>query len=241
MVKLPATVADPMVLPLILKLPVAALMPQCKREVLVVVILRLAMVLLVIVESVPLGVLMFIPLKIFAPEVSVNAVPPHCGAEPPMKLFVMVNAPVLDEVDTCMPPKVEVAARAAVWKKLLPVMTHPLFPEEILMPQELDARKKLEILQLEMVILSLFWAANVVVPEAKMPLAGVVAPSRISQLSIVLLSLPLAPVVVLKSTTPFVVEVFTPCTVQKRTMLFEPSLIKRMAVPVVLVLAITNP
>ena len=46
-----------------------------------------------------------------------------------------------------------------------------------------------------------------------MPLAGVLAPSRMSQWSIVLLSLPFAPVVVLKTTVPLVALVFTPRSV----------------------------
>src|SRR6185436_590872 len=74
-----------------------------------------------------------------------------------------------------------------------------------------------------------------------MPFVGVVAPSLMSQLLIVLLSLPFAPVVVLKRTTPFNVEVLTPVIVQNLTVLLLASLMNRIAVPEVDVFAIVNP
>ena len=95
--------------------------------------------------------------------------------------------------------------------------------------------EKLKILQLEIVLLLLkLPGVKVVEPEEKIPFAGFDAPSRMSQLSIRLLSLPFKPVVVLNKTTPSTVEVLTPASVQNRTMLFEPSLMKRIASPVVL-------
>src|SRR6185436_20189840 len=74
-----------------------------------------------------------------------------------------------------------------------------------------------------------------------MPFVGVVAPSLMSQLLMVLLSLPFAPVVVLKRTTPFVVDVLTPVTVQNLTVLLLASLMKRIALPDVDVFAIVRP
>src|SRR5437870_1192702 len=71
-------------------------------------------------------------------------------------------------------------------------------------------------------------------------LAGVVAPSRRLLLSRVLLSLPVVPVVVLNKTTPLVAEVLTPCTLQYLIVLLTASLMKRIATPVVLVLAIVK-
>ena len=90
-----------------------------------------------------------------------------------------------------------------------------MLPLEIVIPVEAAVLlKKLKILLFEIILPLLLVAVVVVVPLEKIPLFGVVAPSRISQLSIVLLSLPFAPVVVLNRMTPFVVEVLTPVTVQ---------------------------
>src|SRR5215203_3349726 len=94
---------------------------------------------------------------------------------------------------------------------LLALIVQSVLPVEIKMPLvALPAPKKLKMLLLEIVLPLLFVAVVVVEPLEKIPLSGVVAPSRMSQLSIVLLSLPFAPVVVLNRTTPPVVEVLTP-------------------------------
>ena len=98
MVILPATVVEPMVLPVILKLPVPTKMPLCRVEVLVVVKFTFAIVLPEMVETVPEGVLMFIPRNMGVLERSVRAVPPQFGAVPPIKLLEIVNGPlVVDE------------------------------------------------------------------------------------------------------------------------------------------------
>ncbi len=70
------------------------------------------------------------------------------------------------------------------------------------------------MLQLAIVLLLLNCVVVVLVPELKIQLVGVVAPSCTSQNSIRLLSLPVVPVVVLNTITPLAVEVFTPCTSQ---------------------------
>src|SRR5262245_36028582 len=62
-----------------------------------------------------------------------------------------------------------------------------------------------------------------------------------SQLVIVLLSFPFAPVVVLNRTTPLVVDVLTPVSVQNLTVLELASLMKRTATPDVDVFAIVRP
>lgn len=73
-----------------------------------------------------------------------------------------------------------------------------------------------------------------------MQLAGVLAPSPMSQWSIVLLSLPFDPVVVLKTTVPLVALVFTPLSMMYRTVSLLASLMKRSATPEVLVFAMVS-
>jgi hypothetical protein len=134
-----------------------------------------------------------------------------------------------------------VCVLVAVWKKRLVAIVQSVLPLSSLMPADADAAaKKLEILLLEIVLLLLFCAATVVVPEEYMALAGVVVPSRISQLSIVLLSFPVVPEVVLNNITPDVVEELTPVIVEYFIVLFVASLMTLTAEPAVEVLPIVS-
>ena len=118
------------------------------------------------------------------------------------------------------------------------------------MPLEANpALKKLKILELEIVLPLLFVTEVVVVPNENTPFVAVKvgdavapAPPSILQLSIVLLSLPLAPVVVLNTTTPEVVDGNNAVKPVYLIILLLASFIKRTAVPpvAVLVLAIVS-
>ena len=83
-------------------------------------------------------------------------------------------------------------------------------------------------------------SAGSALPEEKMPLAGVLAPSRMSHVLIVLSSFPFTPVVVLKTTVPLLALVFTPCSVRWRSVFTLASLMKRTALPLVLELAMVR-
>ena len=81
-------------------------------------------------------------------------------------------------------------------------------------------------------VLPLFAVAVVVlVPLERIPLAGVAAPSEISQVSMMLLSLPLAPVVVLNSTTALDMDASAAVNVTYLIRLLLASLMKRTAAP----------
>ena len=129
-------------------------------------------------------------------------------------------------------------------------MLQSVLPDERAIPLEArPALKKSKIRELDIVLPLLFVAVVVVVPNENMPLVAVSvgdatapAPASILLLSIVLLSLPLAPVVVLNNTAPEVVEGNNALSIVYLSVLLEPSFIKRTAVPptVVLVLAIVR-
>lgn len=99
---------------------------------------------------------------------TVQAVPAAEAEEPPMKLLEIVK--LLPEVlERMMPPSVAavVLVRVAVWYRLLPEIVQSVFPVAMLMPQSAAARLvKSKMLLLEIVMLLLFWAKVVVVPEA---------------------------------------------------------------------------
>src|SRR5262245_17708812 len=101
------------------------------------------------------------------------------------------------------------------------------------------ALKKFEMLVL-VIVLAVLSSAVDPVPTEAIPLTGVVAPSRTSQKSIVLLLFPVAPAEVLKSTTPPVVEVLTPWIVANLTVFREAPLMRRTATPAVAGLAIVS-
>ena len=97
---------------------------------------------------------------------------------------------------------------------------------------------KLNTLQLETVLPLLSFGDAV--PVEQMPLTGVLAPSRMSHWSIVLLSLPSAPVVVLNKTVPLLALVFTPASVRCRIVLLLASLMKQSATPAFAVFAMVS-
>jgi hypothetical protein len=98
---------------------------------------------------------------------------------------------------------------------------------------------KFAILQL-LIVFPLFSSPAVAVPLQYRLTVGVVAPSSMSQLSIMLLSLPVVPVVVLKSMVPDVALVFTPVIVQYCIVLSDASLLYTIVFPVTAVFSIVR-
>src|SRR6266850_7337809 len=83
-----------------------------------------------------------------------QAAPPTLAAPPPMKLPVMLLLS-LDKllIRIALAVELAVGTRDAVWKKLLPLMVHSVFPPSTSRPWELAAAlKKLEILLFEIVL-----------------------------------------------------------------------------------------